>query len=225
MTLPSPPPPEDLGPLSATAADAELAELTGSYLRGDGTRLARTTRLASFVLVAIALSVAATGMLALAVGLWAWHDPIIAAVAVACLCAPAIVAPVLVARHVLLLGRAAGHPRELADQARDLVTRLQASPELRNLFAVAVGRGRGGRSRAVDDAGRARRGLRGALHTTRLLTTVIGLAGPDPDRHPLLVGLTPARLRTTWLAIGWSLWGWVMAVVVLLGSAARLALG
>lgn len=230
MTLPDPPvpPPEPAPPMppstGAASAGDDLAAardvLANELLAEDGTRLARAARLVSFVIVAIAACITATGLVALVVGLWAWHRPLPAALLVMLLVAPAIMAPLMVSRHALLLGRAAGHPRALLAQAQDLVSGMRTSPELRSLASSVV---RPGRGRTPGSGGRSKRGLRGALRTTRLLTAVVGLAGPDKGRHPLLMGFTPVRMRTTWLAFWWSLWGWLVAITVLLGSAARLA--
>ncbi|MEZ5140712.1 MAG: hypothetical protein R2711_18640 [Acidimicrobiales bacterium] len=62
----------------------------------------------------------------------------------------------------------------------------------------------------------------------RLLSAVIGLAGPDPERHRHLVAFTPTRLRSLWLAVALTWWTWVVAcatgavalLVVLVGAVA-----
>ena len=213
------PPPVD------PALAAELATLSRELIDQDGTRLARATRLVAFVIVAMAASISATGVLALIVGLWAWHRPLPVGLIIMVLVAPAIMGPMLVARHALLLGRAAGQPRALVAEAQDLVTGLRASPELRTLASSLVRRRRPATPGAPGAGKPRRRGLRNALSTTRLLTTVVGLAGPDKARHPLLMGFTPVRMRTTWLAFWWSLWGWLVAILVLLGATARLLVG
>ncbi|MCB0959760.1 MAG: hypothetical protein KDB04_09575, partial [Acidimicrobiales bacterium] len=53
--------------------------------------------------------------------------------------------------------------------------------------------------------------VRRVVASGRLLSAVIGLAGPDPDRHPHLVAFTPTRLRSLWLAVTLTWWTWVAA--------------
>jgi hypothetical protein len=128
------------------------------------------------------------------------------------------------------LAEAAGHPREVADQARDLLGRVRTSPELRALADRVAGdrAGRtlreGGRDRASRRATGATARLRSAASTARLASTVVGQAHPDPERHRLLIPFAPERLRATWLATAWSLWAALAAGAVALVSAAALLL-
>lgn len=205
----STPPPTD-------PADEVLARLTAD----DGGQLARSIGWLRRALRAVAFLAAATGVLALLLGLAAWGRSPVGLVIVAVVCAPAIAAPVYVARRTTALAAAASHPREVAEQARDLVLRVRSSTELASLA---------GHLRRRDQAasgGAGRRRLGRGLGVLRLASTVIGQARPDPARHPLLVPFRPELLRATWLAVVVSLWAWLatsvlalVAAVVLLASA------
>lgn len=199
------------GPISdpVVALEAELAT-------GDGGRLTRYTARAQTGAKVLAVVVVGTGVLALLVGLAAWRDAPVALVVVALLCLPAIVAPLYVARRTAALARAAAQPHEVARQARDLVSRVRDSPELRTLADRVVHRSPGEAAGPVS-GGRIG-GIRGAIGLARLASTVIGQAQPDDDRHALLVPFTPERLGRTWFAVAWSLWGWLIALFVLLVS-------
>lgn len=207
MTSPPDPLPDDVAVL-----EADLAA-------GDGGRLVRVARGAGRVARGVAVLVFATGAAALVLGLIAARGSTVAMVIVVVLCLPALLAPVYVARRAAALGRAAAHPREVADQARDLLARVRHSPDLHAL-AGRLGGASGqdglatGGSTAGHRAGRWRAGLRLA----RQVSNVVGQAQPDEDRHPLLVPLSPERLRGAWTGVVVALWGWAVAAVVLVVS-------
>lgn len=196
---------------SAPGPDAEVALLEQDLAAGSASRLAKVTGRAAIVVRALALAIMATGAAALVIGLAAWRDEPIGVLVVVVVCLPAVGLPIYVARRARALGEAAGHPREMAAQAQDLVSRVRHSAELRTLAdRLAGGRARGPSGR------RPRTGrLRGALSLARLASTVIGQAAPDDDRHGLLVPFTPERLTRTWAAVIWSLWAGLAAAVVL----------
>lgn len=196
------------GPVSdpVVALETQLAT-------GDGSRLARFAARARTGAKLLVVLVAGTGVLALLVGVAAWRDQPVAMVVVALLCLPAILAPLYVARRTAALARAAAHPRDVAQQAKDLVSRVRDSAELRTLADQVVHRSPAEAAGPVS-GGRIG-GIRGAISLARLTSTVIGQAQPDDDRHPLLVPFTPERLGQTWSALWISLWGWLLAVLVL----------
>jgi hypothetical protein len=152
----------------------------------------------------LCLAVTATGGLAL--GLWAGGSEPALVLVVLVVAAPAIAIPLYVARRASALADAVTHPGEVLSQARDLARGLTDGPELRSLASQLRRRGR----RAAGGAGRLRR----ALRSGRLVVAVIGLAGPDPARHPMLVPFTPERLRRLWFAVLAGLWWWLAAAVL-----------
>lgn len=225
---------EPPGPHRAGVADAllepaepsdEVAVLERELASGDGSRLARYSRRANTAIRLLALIVAGTGLLALAAGLAAWRGEPMAMVVVGLLCLPAVALPAYVTRRAGALADAAGHPREVAAQAQDLVTRVRDSAELRSLAGRLTMRRH--HHRSVAGAARTVRTgrVRGAISLARLASTVIGQAAPDAERHPLLVPFTPERLGRTWLAALWSLWAWLSATIVLLVSLVALLVG
>jgi hypothetical protein len=154
----------------------------------------------------ICLVAGATGAAALLLGVWAWRHSL-AGAAIALIGGGVTVA---VAIYVLVraraLARAVRHPAETLAQAQDLVLRAKGSPALHQL----AGRVRPGRAGKAARLGRMRR----ALATGRLVSAVIGLASPDPERHAYLVPFTPDRLKNLWLAILFGLWAWLVSAVL-----------
>lgn len=233
MTEPRPPfpPPPDRPTVAAGAAAEQVeaveqvepagidavGELRAELTAGDG-RLGRYAARARLVVRLLAGVVVLTGVVALVLGLAAWRDSPVGRVAVGLACLPAIAAPLYVARRTSALADAAAHPRELADQAGDLVGSLRHSPELTALAQRLRHRGR----TATAEAGRRSGRLGRALGLARLTSSVIGQAAPDPVRHRLLVPLRPERLRSTWLAVVVSAWGWGIAAGVAMVSSAVL---
>ncbi len=166
----------------------------------------------------VALLAAATGVVALLLGLTAWGGSIVGVVVVVAVCAPAVAAPAYVARRTTALAAAASHPREVAEQARDLVLRVRSSAELATLAGQLRHRD------AMAGGSVPRRRLGRGLGVLRLASTVVGQARPDPQRHPLLVPFRPELLRATWLAVIVSLWAWLAtSVLALLAAVALLA--
>lgn len=161
----------------------------------------------------LALAAGLTGLVALVLGVAAWHDPWYEAVVVALVCLPAVAGAAYVARRARQLAAAATHPQEVAAQARDLLGRVRTSPELSRL-ATRVRE----RRLAASGAGR----VRGMWQLARLATTVVGQAQPDPDRHRYLVPFAPERIRNTWLGVVVTLWGWAVAAVVAVVAALTL---
>lgn len=193
-------------------ADEVLARLAAD----DGGQLARGIGWLRRAIRAVAFLAGATGVAALLLGLAAWGGSIVGAVVVIAVCAPAVAAPAYVARRTTALAAAASHPKEAAEQARDLVLRVRSSAELTALARQL-------RRRDAIAAGSApRRRLGRGLGVLRLASTVVGQARPDPQRHPLLVPFRPERLRATWLAVIVSLWAWLATIVLALVAAVAL---
>lgn len=199
MTTPTGPPDVPLDPAT---------ELIAGLRDGEGRQLARAVRIVRRSVWVAAALISVTGIGALLLGLGAWGGSITGIVVVLLTCGPAVAAPIYVARRTSALAKAAAHPRELADQARDLITGLRASPELTTLARRLRGRSAGG----VSGAPRGR--FRNSLSLLRLVSSVVGQASPDPKRHPLVVPFQPERLRATWLAVIVSLWAWLAAAIV-----------
>jgi hypothetical protein len=209
-----PPPPD---PTPAELPDGDVEAIEAALAAATPGRVATLLNGIQVAIWALCLAVTATGGLALGFGLWAaGSEPSLVAV-VLVVAVPAIAIPLYVARRASALADAVTHPVEVLAQARDLATGLKDGPELRALVSQLRRRGR----RAAGGAGRLRR----ALRSSRLVVAVIGLAGPDPVRHPLLVPFTPERLRRLWLAVLAGLWWWlaaaVLAVVALLAVTVR----
>lgn len=201
------------GPVSGGAPDP-VAELEHELATGDGSRLARYTRRARTGTRVLAALVVGTGAAALLVGEAAFRGRPVAMAVIAVLCLPAVVLPIYVASRTGTLAAAAARPREMAAQVGDLVSRVRDSAELRDLATRLARRRTGGAGAATPGEGR----LRGALSLARLVSTVVGQAQPDEERHPLLVPFTPERLARVWSAIGLSLWAWLVASLVLVVS-------
>ncbi|CAN5624091.1 hypothetical protein BH10ACT1_BH10ACT1_31510 [soil metagenome] len=198
---------------SGTPPPDDVAVLETELGTGDGARLARYTARARTVTRVLAALVVGTGIVALLLGATASRHTPIALLLVVVLCLPAIVLPLYVVRRTGALAEAASHPRELAEQARDLVGQVRGSAELRTL-ATRVARRGSGSPGASERGGK----LRGALSTAKLASTVVGQAQPDEERHALLVPCAPERLARTWWALGITPWAWLVAAIVLVVS-------
>lgn len=199
------PPPPGPGP-----ASDPVAELTAEVSAGGGQRLASTVHLLRRVVWVIAALAAITGLVALVLGMAAWGHSLLGILFVLVACSPAIAAPVYVARRTSAIAHAAAQPKEMARQAKDLLTGLRSSPELVSLVnRLRRGAGAGA---SAPRRGRLRRGVT----MLRLTSAVVGLASPDPKRHALLVPFRPERLHATWVAVIVSLWAWLAAAVVAL---------
>ncbi len=166
----------------------------------------------------LAAAIVATGVAAALVAIGAWRESPVALVLALLACVPAIAAPLLVARRTGAMAEAAGHPQDVARQARDLLGRVKHAPEIAELASlVATIRRRPSAATMASSVPKLGR-LRSTLRFGRLASSLIGRAGPGPQQHRLLVPFTPERLGTTWSAVGWSWMGWLVAVVVLLAS-------
>lgn len=205
---------DDQPPVPApSTADQAVATIDAELVAEDGNRFGRAVGWARSGIRAVEMVILAVGILALLVGLGGWREVPIALVIVVIACLPAILLPLYVIRRTGALAVAVGHPREMATEARDLVAHMPDTTELRALAGqVARGRGTGG-----EATGRLRR-VRGGVRVARLTSQVIEQAGPDAERHPLLVPFTPGRLAATWSGAVWSLWALLLALAVLLVS-------
>ena len=59
----------------------------------------------------------------------------------------------------------------------------------------------------------------------RLVSRVIGLASPDPERHRYLTPFTPDRLKNLWLAVLVGLWAWLVSAAIASLALLSLAIG
>mgnify|MGYP003527811807 CR=1 FL=1 len=85
---------------------------------GMGTWLPRMARRARQAVLVVAGFAGLTGVVALVLGLAAWHDPVGEAVVVLVVTLPAVAAPVMTARKLRPLTAAVAQPDETARQAR-----------------------------------------------------------------------------------------------------------
>lgn len=171
----------------------------------------------------ICLAAAATGFSALALGWWAWHAALPGAVVACATGGTTLVIAVYVLLRVRALAAAIKHPTETMNQAQDLVLRAKGSPELHRLASAVRTRrsGRAARATKAVGVGKARR----AMRMGRLVSRVIGLASPDPERHRYLVPFTPDRLKNLWLAVLVGLWAWLVSAAIASLALLSLAIG
>lgn len=153
----------------------------------------------------ILLAVSLFGVTALAVGLATWHATLLQDVIVVVLVAPCIVAPQVLRRRIGDLVETATHPAEAAAQARDLLSRVKPGGEMHR----EVNRLRS----VVADADRRR--IRQTMEVARATGGVLAMVEPDPERHRLLLPLRPERLAylSAWASA--SLWGPLLAGIVI----------
>lgn len=182
-----------------------LAALTRTGAKG----LSVTISVVHRTVELICLAAAGTGLTALVLGVWAWRNTLPGAVLALAGGGVALAVAVYVLIRVRALAQAVKHPTETLAQAQDLVLRAKGSPELHKL-AGAVRSRKAAKAAKVAKVGRARR----AMRTGRLISSVIGLASPDPERHAYLVPFTPDRVRNLWLAILVGLWAWLISAVI-----------
>lgn len=195
--------------LDATGGDADANLVLSALSRGGAKGLSVTISVVHRTIELVCVAAAATGLVALVLGVWAWRNTLPGA-AIAFVCGGvALAVAVYVLFRVRALAGAIKHPTETLAQAQDLVMRAKGSPELHRL-AGAVRSRQTRRAAKAAGVGKARR----ALSTGRLISRVIGLASPDPDRHRYLVPFTPDRLKNLWLAILFGLWAWLIAAVI-----------
>jgi len=196
-------------PVEPSGSDEDTSVVLAALTRTGAKGLSVTISVVHRTVELLCLAAAATGIVALLLGVWAWHNSLPGS-AIAVLGGGATVAVALyVLTRTRALARAVKHPAETLAQAQDLVLRATGSPELHQL-AGAVRSRKAAKAAKAAGIGRARR----ALRTGKLISRVIGLASPDPDRHAYLVPFTPDRLRNLWLAILVGLWAWLVSAVI-----------
>lgn len=213
-----PPPPSPTPP-----ADEDIAALVGELQAASPDRVATVLRGLQLAIWGACAPAAITGGIALLLGTWAWGDTAGGFAIVVLATLPLIAIAAYVGLRAARLADAVTHPGEVLAQARDLVARAKDSPELRQVARLV--RGRSGRRSRRTRGPRSRAGrVRSFVSKGRLVSTVIGLADPDPTQHRLLLPFTPDRLRNLWLAILAGLWWWLAAsVVALFGAVALVA--
>jgi hypothetical protein len=162
------------------------------------------------------LAVLVFGVVAAALAVAAFRDQTALLVVALLACVPAVLAPFLAWRGLGRLRASVSQPAEVGRQARDLFAGLRDTTDIRALASTLRRRsGTGARP------GRIRR----AVTTGRLISTVIGKAGPDEDRHRLLVPFTPEHTARMFASITWSAWGLLMAFVVATVSILAIGIG
>lgn len=195
--------PEAVDPSPSPAGPAE--ELRRELAAGDPGRLARGVGAFRRAVVFLALPIVATGVVAVALALWAWRDAPLALVVAVLLALPAVVLPVNAVRRTRAAAQVAAHPQQALDQARDLLGRARHLPGLEELATAA---------RPFRGPGARRPSPRQALHLLRLLSSTVEAARPDPTAHPLLLPLRPEQLGKLWRGAAWSLTAWPVAGLV-----------
>lgn len=178
-----------------------VASLQASLKTYSSAGLSATLKTARVGTLVLCLCAALTGAVALGLGVYAFSGNEAGLVIVAAVALPAVALPIYVARRATALLNAISKPTEVMAQAKDLATRLSDGPELSSLLGQLRS------SNKSTSGGRITRVLRSG----RLISAIIALAGPDAKRHPLLVALTPERLRFLWLATISALWWWLCA--------------
>lgn len=197
------PPPSPTGGTPAATGPAE--ELRQDLATGDPGRLARGVGAFRRGVVFLALPIVATGVLAVALALWAWRDTPLAIVVAVLLALPAVVLPVNAVRRTRAAAQVAAHPQQALDQARDLLGRARHLPGLDELAAAA---------RPFRGPDARRPSPRQAIRLLRLLSSTVEAAKPDPAVHPLLLPLRPEQLGKLWRGAAWSLTAWPVAGLV-----------
>lgn len=195
--------------IDATGGDPD-ANVVLTALRTTGAKgLSVTISVVHRTVELLCVAAASTGIVALGLGWWAWHESLQGAAIAVLGGGITLAVAVYVLVRVRALAVAIKHPTETLAQAQDLVLRAKGSPELHKL-AGAVRTRQNRRSAKAAGVGRARR----AINSGRLISRVIGLASPDPERHRYLVPFTPDRLKNLWLAVLVGLWAWLISAVI-----------
>lgn len=197
-----PPPPPGTG----TEADRDVADVLGMLTQRGSRGLTATIGALHRTIELICVAAGLTGAAALVLGLWAWHHALPGWGIAVLAGAPTMAISIYVLVRTSALAKAVKHPAETLAQAQDLVLRAKGSPELHKL----AGGIRTAKAAKRAGVGRTRR----ALRTGRLISSVIGLAAPDPVRHELLIPFQPARLKGLWLAITIGLWAWLVSAIM-----------
>lgn len=188
------------------SGDDDTSTVLAALTRGGAKGFSVTISVVHRTIEVICAAAAATGLVALVLGVWAWHSSLPGAALAFVGGAVTLAVAIYVLVRVRALAVAVKHPTEVLAQAQDLVLRAKGSPELHKL----AGKVRARKAAKAAGLGRARR----ALSTGRLISSVIGLASPDPERHRYLVPFTPDRLKNLWLAILAGLWAWLISAVI-----------
>ncbi|MGN6696422.1 MAG: hypothetical protein ACTHN0_19745 [Aquihabitans sp.] len=192
--------------VEGTGGDAD-ANVVLAALRTTGAKgLSVTISVVHRTVELLCVAAAATGFVALALGWWAWHESLEGAGLALLGGGVTLAVAIYVLIRVRALAAAIKHPAETLAQAQDLVLRAKGSTELHKLAGMV----RSGKGAKAAGVGRTRRWLRNG----RLISRVIGLASPDPERHRYLVPFTPDRLKNLWLAILIGLWAWLISAVI-----------
>lgn len=201
---------------SAPDPEADVMVVTGAIDHLEPGRLGAGIRAASTAVTGLSLSAALTALVAGLLISWATGARLLGLAVAAGLVAVGAGSAAYVAVRARSLADSLAHPREVVEQARDLARQAKGSPELGKLARQL----RGGRAAAKATTRFAR--VRRVTAVGRAATAVIGLAQPDPRRHPYLVPFRPERLRGLWFATTVGLWTWAIASVI--AAAAALAL-
>jgi hypothetical protein len=191
---------------SEAGSDADASVVLGVLTRNGAKGLSITISVVHRTIELVCAAAAATGLVALLLGFWAWHRSLPGAVIAVVGGGGTLAVAIYVLTRVRALAAAVKHPAEVLSQTQDLVLRAKGSPELHKLAGTIRSR------KGAKAAGLGR--MRRAVGTGKLISSVIGLASPDPERHRYLVPFTPDRLRNLWLAILFGLWAWLVSAVI-----------
>ncbi|MCU1372477.1 MAG: hypothetical protein JWO77_3671 [Ilumatobacteraceae bacterium] len=193
-------------PTDLTGDQDDTSVVLGALTRGGAKGLSVTISVVHRSIELICLAAGATGLAALVLGVWAWRSSLTGAFVAFAGGGITLVVAVYVLVRIRALAAAVKHPSEALAQAQDLVMRAKGSPQLHKL----AGKLRTRKAGRAAGLGRIRR----AVSTGKLVSSVIGLASPDPERHRYLVPFTPDRLKNLWLAILVGLWAWLISAVI-----------
>ena len=185
--------------MAGTPTAADLQRL----VTGLGEWVSRFARALRRAVVVVAVILAGTAVVALALGLWAWGDTPLGVLVVLVLTLPGVAAPVVSARRTRALAAAAADPAATTQQARSLFARVRSGTELSTLVdrALTLERGSG-------------RTIRGLWRAGRALGAVVASVRPDPETEPLLLAFEPVRLRSTWWFLLASIWMWLVSLTL-----------
>jgi hypothetical protein len=196
----------DLPPPPLPGTDDDTSAVLGVLTRNGAKGLSVTISVVHRTIELVCAAAAATGLVALVLGFWAWHRSLPGAVIAVVGGGGTLAVAIYVLTRVRALATAVKHPAEVLSQTQDLVMRAKGSPELHKLASQVRAR----RGAKAAGFGKVRR----AVGTGKLISSVIGLASPDPERHRYLVPFTPDRLKNLWLAILFGLWAWLVSAVI-----------
>jgi hypothetical protein len=192
--------------LDPAIGDEDASTVLSSLTRGGVKGLTITVGVVHRTIELLCVAAAATGFVALLLGVWAWKSSLSGAAVAAVGGGTTIAVAIYVLLRTRALATAVKHPAETLAQAQDLVLRAKGSPELHQLARKVRAR------KAAKRAGLGR--MRRALSTGKLISSVIGLASPDPQLHRYVIPFTPDRLKNLWLAVIIGLWTWLISAVI-----------